>query len=652
MMSHAISKKLAYFCLFIIFALLIEIINFKLLGFGLVPEFNIFNLAFMLILGTIFLIIPAPEIQFAVQIVILIAQMAISVVNVNLMAITGEIFFWDMLALMEEGANALEGATNLLNFSSLWVYAAVTLMVFVAHYFTRKAIDRKPEKPYIKSTRNRETFIVSFVTAVILFVTGLWIQNAGYNQLTKDLDDQTEAEILSSDAYLYETMFQPESTLKNFGTYTYYVKGLSFYLGIDGNTESSGSLIENYLAEGQYETNDYTGISEGNNVIMILLESFEYFAISEEFTPTLYNLFYEDGVLLSNFYAKTKTDAAEGISLFGSYPATGSLFRNYQFNEHPTSLPNMLRNNTSLEKIISYHHNDGSFYNRDKSHEVFGFDNHVDLDEMDIEEAEDTWVNSDLDLFNDQVTAMIPDTDTFFTYITTFSMHGGYETRDAYKDEYEYFDSIDYHMEDTFFDEYLRTYIAGAMDLDQALEVMFDRLEATNHLDDTTVVLFADHFAYYYGLSYMVRGIDSRDETYIERYHIPALIYDTKLKAAMTANGETDVDKFTSAADLTPTVLNLLGIDYNPNWYVGADIFSTTQTVVISKSGGIFNDKFYTEDGEMVLSVADGVTIQDWYDFQEAMVATMKRREHLNLIYFIDYYGSLPDDLDTTLGTE
>ncbi len=630
-MSQFTFRKLIYLGLFIVTTIAIEITQFVKLDWGLLPQYPWLDGAFLLYIAAGLFLIPSAEIQFWASSLIVILQLIIAVVNVNLMTITGEIFFWDMIVLLQDATTALEG-TTILDLSILWWLGSIFVLFQVAHGLILWKY--KKQRPKL----SRHSYITVFVSSIAIFIFGFVVNNGTYHSLQKEIENADEATVLLSDAYLYETLYQPESSLRHFGFYPYYTKGLSYFIGINTASEASDAMIQHYLEEGLYETNEYTGISEGNSVIMVLLESFEYFAIDEDLTPHLYQLFYEDGIVLSNYHSKMKTDVAEASSFFGSYPSTGSLFRNYRQNDYPTALPSMLKNSANVSMVTSFHNNVGSFYNRSKAHLHFGFDEHVDLSQMDLTDT-GYWIYSDNEMVANQVESMIPSGDeSFFTFITTFTMHGGYETRIGFDDRYAYFDSIHYATSSSEKDRYLRTYMAAAMDLDQAIGRLFDRLEETNRLDTTTLLFYADHTAYYYGFSQMMRSIDRNDVTLTDQYRLPAVIFDTKLKSALEKSGVDEIDKFATVNDFTPTILNLLGIEFNPNYYVGNDLFCEQESVIISRISGIFNDHYYTEDGQTVLYTAPGSTSDDWVTFQEAVALTMKKQQHLNLIYRVDYY--------------
>ena len=637
-MQNAIIKKIAYFVLFILFAMWIERINFGLLGFGTSPEHPVFNFAFILMIAILFLLIPNPEVQFWVELGFLVVQIVISTLNINLMATNGELFFWDMIALFEEGRQAVEG-TGELSFGFLVRYVFL-LLFFVGLRFGLLYLLKKLNQTIIlKKETKSQVILFSVAFAIVAFVTGIILNVSSLNRLKAEVEDGTDSEILLSEANLYETFYLPELALKTFGSYTYYLKGLTYYFGSESGSEAMLTMIDDYLASGESQINDFSGVSAGNNVIVMLLESFEFFAISEELTPNLYQLFYEDGLLLTHYYGKTKTDMAEGYSLIGSYPATGSLYTGYSNAVYPQSLPNMLRDNTDITLIKSYHNNEGTFFNRNEAHPRFGFDELIDVTQMNVTQTK-FWVNSDYEMLLDMQEEMIPSDDTpFFTYITTFVMHGGYQKRAAFQEYYDYFDEIGFYPEDETFDKAMRTYIAAAMDLDKAIGILFDRLEETGHLDDTTIFFFGDHNAYYSNLSYIMSGIRKDFVTLVEQYHFPAVIYDTKMKALADSLGIDAIDKFTTAADVTPTILNLLGIEFNPLSYVGVDVFSPVESVLISKQGGIFNNLFYSNDGTETWSNVEETTEEQLAAFHDSVTITMQRTQFTQLIFQTNYYA-------------
>lgn len=643
-MTRYIQKKLLLFGAFLLFALLIEAINFSLLDFGIFPDHYFMDLAFLFLIGSLFLLIPSIIAQSVIQIIFLLLMMIISFVNTNLQNITGEVFTWDMIVLIADANDALQG-TNILDFSCNYIYAPLLLIVIVVLILIDKVFPSTQEKelPSRRKRFSKRNLLLTVIVSLSSIICGMILKEISYQKMLQSIDQNLpEEEKYLTDAYLFETLFQGDTSIQKFGAVSYYVKSVSYYLGMKGDTELSVSILDEFFSKSSPITNDYTGISSGNNVILILLESVEYFAIDPELTPTLYKMFYTDGIFISEYYAKQKTDYAEASSMFGSVPAHGSLFYNNAHTDFSFNLPNRLKANYDQIQLRSFHANEGTFYNRTNAHRWFGFDEHIDILKSNVEQT-DFWINSDHAFFQDQLEEMIPSDGTpFFTYITSFTTHGGYEYRKSLEEGYAELEERDYQQQKTSLAQYKRTYMAAAMDFDKAMELLLERLESLDILDDTTILMYSDHYAYYYSFCWRIKGIDVSVSEYPELYHLPACIYDTKLKAKMAENGITQIDKFAITFDLTPTLLNLLGISYNPSWYIGYDLFSPDESIIVSKLGGIFNNKFYTNDGENILWQADDVTDQDWSDFQNNLAKVLEKTNYTNLMYEVDYFQTKP----------
>ena len=153
-------------------------------------------------------------------------------------------------------------------------------------------------------------------------------------------------------------------------------------------------------------------------------------------------------------------------------------------------------------------------------------------------------------------------------------------------------------------------------------------------IDNTLLVFFADHQAYYSSLDTLVKPefyvqggeftnalisqfnqrISAVNYLYApQRYNVPAFIYSTRINEETIDGYRQTITKFTQAFDLTPTVLALLGVSYNPNYYLGypvmceventttGEIKDLTAGVLISHTGGMFSQTLYADNGIDVL---------------------------------------------------
>ena len=406
------------------------------------------------------------------------------------------------------------------------------------------------------------------------------------------------------------------------------------------------------------DTSNYNGISSGNNLIMILAESFEWYPLTiysqeqtAEIYPNLSKLIIES-VLCNNFYSREKTDTAEALMVVGSNPTGKYTHNDFAENAYPYSLPNLFRQQAIADGeedvvIRSFHQNKGSFYNRNIAHKSFGFEELVDIDEMEKYGVANTWNTDKPERTLDSLTInamkdeMFPADHRFFTYWISFSTHGFYHKRDNLSEYYDKFDKMGVFPEGDQYQNYLRTYAAAVADLDKAIGIMLDDLEKKGLLDKTTIAIIADHNTYYNKLSNYVKNINTQFNS--ELYRIPMVIYDQKLTAAMKASGENRIiSKFTTTSDIIPTLTDLFGIPAWDNLYVGSTIFNQDkESIIYSRAYNIFvTDKYIGYSLNNLKYEAPASTKETKAEFEARALAHLKKLEIINKIFYSNYFSN------------
>jgi phosphoglycerol transferase MdoB-like AlkP superfamily enzyme len=215
----------------------------------------------------------------------------------------------------------------------------------------------------------------------------------------------------------------------------------------------------------------------------------------------------------------------------------------------------------------------------------------------------------------------IPDTGRFYTQYATISTHGTYELRGANKEFYniltskankEHFRNMISETEAMGYKpkkmlSQFTYYKAAMMDLDKTIGIIMDRLESTNHLYDTTMVLYSDHNAYYDSMSWKLKGVsvDSHD---ISVYNLPCIIYDSKVadkyrdvEDIADTTSSIQNNNFMSVIDIYPTLCNILGLEYNTTLAYGNSIFDDTDRLFITftDTGYIFSQDFFYDGGSI-----------------------------------------------------
>ncbi len=425
------------------------------------------------------------------------------------------------------------------------------------------------------------------------------------------------------------------------------------YQVISGKTVvnvSDVSKVDDFIYEDRILKSDYYGVSKDNNLVLILIESGEWYPftkypeLSEKLFPNL-SKFMKEGLIATNFYQKEKTDVSEALSVLGNYP-TGK-YINYDFsdNSYPFALPSLLNHYDNDMIIKSYHANYGNFYNRYELHKNWGFDSLVAIDEMKENGVNDTWQhkkgerNLDSITFDKMKEEMFPKDDRFFSFILSFTMHGYYGERKTLEPYYKILEEndilVDVKNED---EEYLKTYLAAFMDFDNAVGSMMNYLEENGKLDDTTIIMFSDHNTYYNNLSYYAKDIEEKYNS--ELYHIPMMIYDKKLTHEyVSRTGSNKIEKFTTTSDIVPTILDIFGLDGWKNLYFGNSVFTDVESIVFSRNYGIFiSDKFVGYSLNSMKYKSENLTKKDTEDYEKRALVHLERLEFIDKIYYSDYF--------------
>ncbi len=419
---------------------------------------------------------------------------------------------------------------------------------------------------------------------------------------------------------------------------------------LDSLSESSNSKVA-WLASYMNtvkptKKNDYTGIFNGYNVVFLSLEAFSGAAISKELTPTLYKLSNECFVF-NNFYTPLyygSTNAGECQNLLGLYPKQGS----------PMSLQESGRLGTNcyfslgpqLSKL-GYHnigfHNGWEMYDRAETMWNLGYSDWYYL--ANGLKAEKTasgnykWPQRDTFMIENTLDMYVNDSVPFNAYYMTISGHTPYSwswVALQYKDEL-----ADYDWSST-----TKAYVATVMEVDSALAALLKGLEEAGQLDRTLIVAVADHIPYtgveilgeltgnYYGTSDMARNCN-------ERYLDTEVYRNTLIMWTGSMKERVEINKVCTQVDILPTVLNLLGLEYDSRMLPGTDMLSSDPGLVIfySKSwrsdNGLYNSftqEFTQREG---LHMSDEA-IQAYVDKMNKIVEC--KRDMTQLILQTDFY--------------
>jgi lipoteichoic acid synthase len=178
------------------------------------------------------------------------------------------------------------------------------------------------------------------------------------------------------------------------------------------------------------------------------------------------------------------------------------------------------------------------------------------------------------------------------------------------------------------YSETTQNYVATAIEVDRALELLLQKLEAAGKLDKTLIVATGDHIPYFNvdtleELSGQTFG-SSKDMESLNEKNINFDVYKNSLILWSASMEEpVIVDKPCCQVDILPTVSNLLGLEYDSRMLAGSDILSDSEGLVIFTSTCWRTDRGFYNRFTQEFTPAEGVTMTA--EEQENYVSAMKK---------------------------
>lgn len=322
------------------------------------------------------------------------------------------------------------------------------------------------------------------------------------------------------------------------------------------------------------EKNKYSGMFKDKNLIVITAEAFSPIAIDKELTPTLYKM-HTEGFSFSNFYTPifyVSTSDREYVSLTSLLPKEGV----WSFQESSKiSLPfvygNILKDYGYSAN--AYHNGRYNYYKRKLSHPNMGYKYVGCGNGLEKKINCKIWPQSDLEMINATIDDYI-ENEKFLAYYMSISGHLNYTYNGnmmATKNREK--------VKNLKYSEAIQAYLATNIELDKALESLINSLEEKGKLDDTVIVISADHYPYGLTINEMRERATYINDEKFDIHKNNLIIWNSQIKTPIK------IDKYASSLDILPTVLNLLGIEYDSRLLMGTDILSNSEGLVI------FNDR-------------------------------------------------------------
>lgn len=537
----------------VIVALLFKFIFFSA-QIGLKPdsmEMLISSAAIMLILSGGFLLLPVPARRWCLIVFDLI-------ISIMLLAdLLFYRFFHGMITvpvLLEAGQ--VEGvSSSIANLFGKWDFLLFIDFAVLIPYFV--ILTKKGIKYPVRFMRRFGEF------ALILIVCGFVL-----NFNTKEV----QAKFSDSE---YTGLSWNQTVLRNLGVVNYHLFDLVSYIkknNAKGSMTSAAPQIKAWMAQHSQQTlHNYTGVAKGKNVIIIQLEAMQNFLVGrsvngQEVTPNLDKLM-QTSMYFDNYFTQIgqgNTSDAEFASLNSLYSAhSGSVYVMNSGNTYQ-SLPWVLKG-AGYQGSYAFHANTPDFWNRAKMFKAEGFSNFFNNSNFFTNHNQTVGMGlSDEAMYSQTVTKLQQLKQPFMSFTITLSGHYPYDIPKSLQS---------LNIPQGEYSPTFTNYLQAQHYSDLALGDFINQLKQDGLYDNSVLVVYGDH----YGTGWTNQDL----QKFLGRAHSPNQ-YDlmelnkVPLFIHLPGNQGAGVKHISGGQmDLYPTLLNLLGISRQNQFYFGQDLLNT-----------------------------------------------------------------------------
>ena len=526
--------------------------------------------------------------------------------------------FFDFI-LLESTSEGAPYMMDCIKNCNVWIYIWFVIIIFTIYIGFRK-IPRKDNFNY------KNVIIVVLVFLLI----HLLLPNL-YGSANSSLEWNT----WQNPRNIYKNFNDANKSMSITGLYEYTIR--NFYITFLQTEEEETSEDYEFLMEAfsvnNNEVNKYTGIFKNKNLIFVQLEGIDDWLLTEKDMPTLYGML-NNSFVFQNHYSYYNG----GGSTFNSEFAVNTGFitplsytqNAYSFNKNsfPYSMANMFKNQDYV--VNAFHMNSGEYYSRQTNYTNWGYDKYYGL--LDINDYKDKSYTLDRELINDVTfqEKMFPKDSKFVDYIITYSNHLPFTNTKGvckllYDMEMDLDDTVDMGEESssTFVqlteEECIRK---QAHETDYMMELLLKKLTELNLIDDTVIVVFTDHYLY-----------TVEDKTILDKYKNTSnnLINKTPFFIWQNNMKRTNIKEVTSQLNILPTTLNLFGINYNPNYYIGSDALSSNyKGIVFFSDYSWYDGNIYVDNGVIANNKSSS---QEYLDEKNYYIHYLTKKNDLALKY-------------------
>ncbi len=463
-----------------------------------------------------------------------------------------------------------------------------------------------------------------------------------------------------------------EYVVMQFGTYIYQIDDFVVSLkpslvNLFGSDNASKTFREYYSKPNIKQTNEYTNIFNGKNVLVIHAESLQNFVINKkingkEITPNL-NKLINKSLYFNNFYALdsvgTSSDSEFTFSTSLLPTNNGTVFINY-WNRKYESIQKKF--NDAGYYTFSMHANNGTFWNRNIMYNSLGYQKFYNYESDYIIDETIGLGLSDESFFRQSLVKLKEINEkgqNFYGTLITLSNHTPFTNEGK---DLSNFDVSSYHYDKNgklITDNYLEgtilgSYIKSVHYADKALGEFIEGLEKEGLLDNTILIIYGDHdakikksqFEYFYNYDRKTGKViekDSIDYKVIDDIDyellrsVPFIIYSKNIEPKV-------ISKVSSMLDAFPTIANMFG--FETKYTLGSDIFDDKDNIVVFPNGNWLTDKMYYDNKrDSFKALEDNLVVKNDYIEHNNLIAQNK----INISNYIIMYDLIRKNEEATI---
>ena len=587
---------------FILIDIITKILGYKIHFYGIIRFVPIlFTLIWIFLILGLSLNLKKGKTLYIIAFIIVFSLFLVNNIYYSMM---NNFFDFSLILIAGEGSSYILDA--ILN-CNIWVYISSILIILSFIYAIKKYPSREKT--------NKKNIIKVFLIFILLHTITPFLYGKANDELTwstwrnprniyLSFNDNNKSMMISG---IYEYSF------RNF--YVTFIRAKK-----STNEEDLSFLEEEYNKEEEGHNNNYTGKFKDKNLIIIQLEGTDSWLLTEENTPTMYNMM-KNGINFEDHYSFYNG----GGSTFNSEFAVNTGFvtpisynqNAYTFNKNhfPYSLANLFKKEGYT--VNAFHMNTSEYYSRGTNYKNWGYDSYNGLKDLGTYKDDSYTLDREL-ILNEEFSDKMFSDDKFVDYIIAYSSHLPFTTEKGVCKKLVTEDILKQEELEELPKDYVLPTLTEeecakrqAKETDYMVELLLQKLEEKELLDNTIITIFTDHYLYTLSDQTIIQNYKKTNNNLIN--HTPFFIWNNN-------EDKKKVKDTTSQLNILPTLINLFGLEYHENYYIGKDALDPNY------DGYVFFNDYSWYDGNVYV---DGGLITNGKEMDEIAL------EDKN--YFINY---------------